>query len=153
MKNDKLIITQDWDREGALIMQNALTVSHYKELRDSQSKMLPSEEEGIFFAFDEYGFKEGLKRINKHKQEGDVLRRSFGGMFGFERCFRAWNERIHKIDAQIAEECDPQEVYCYEWNNHECMYDWEGDTNAFNIIRDIFGEEIAGTIKRWNVMA
>ncbi|MBQ0034909.1 MAG: hypothetical protein KBS77_06415 [Bacteroidales bacterium] len=153
MKNNKLIIKEDWNNDGVLIMTNACTVQRYKELRDSQYKMTPAEQEGIFFAFDEDGFKEGTNRINKHKQEGDVLVRCRYGMFGFKRCIEAHHERIANIEKQIAEECDPQEVYCYEYNNHECMYDWDGDTNAYEIVEQLFGKEVAGTIRRWNVMA
>lgn len=153
MKNNNLIIEQDWDRDGALVMKNACTVEHYKELRDSQSQMTTEEKDGIFFAFDQYQFDTEFKRINKNKKEGDVLRKGRFGLFGFERCIKAWNERIANIDKRIAEECDAQEVYCYEYNNHECMLDWDGDTNAYQIIEQIFGKEVAGSIRRWRVMA
>lgn len=136
MRNEKLSISVDWKRGGALIMENQITITRYKELRQQQSNMID----------------EGLKRINLHMKEGDKLYDMRGGMFGFARCIKAWYERIKRIDNQIAEECDPQEVYCYEYNNHECMYDWDGDKNAYDIIRCIFGEETAQTIRRWSIV-
>ena len=51
-------------------------------------------------------------------------------------------------DKQIPKECDPQEVYFYEYNNHECCYGWEGDTPAYELIVNYFGEDVAKAIKR-----
>lgn len=45
-------------------------------------------------------------------------------------------------------ECDPQEVYFYEYNNHECMIAWDGDKEAYDLIVGYWGEEVAKTIKR-----
>lgn len=49
---------------------------------------------------------------------------------------------------QIPKECDPQEVYFYEWNNHETMYSWDGDYEAIKIILEYFGMEAAMSITR-----
>lgn len=52
----------------------------------------------------------------------------------------------------IKESCEPQEVYCYEYNNHECQYSWNGDYSAIEIIIDIWGKEIAHKINRTNAV-
>lgn len=58
--------------------------------------------------------------------------------------FLRFADEIHK---QQAAECDPQEVYIYEYNNCECQYTDDGA--AYRIIVDIFGDEIANQIKRF----
>lgn len=151
MKNSSLVITRDHGREGALVMKNEKTIERYFQLREEQRTMTVSEENGIFFAFDTEQFQQGLKRIEKYKQEGDKLIRCDFGMFGYKRVIEEWDKRIKSIDKKIAEECDPQEVYCYEWNNHECMYDFEGDYTVYNIIKHIFGDD-AKTIRRWRAV-
>jgi len=48
---------------------------------------------------------------------------------------------------RIAEECNPQDVYDYEFANYECelIYD---DEEAIQIVIDLFGEEQAKTVER-----
>ena len=38
----------------------------------------------------------------------------------------------------------------YEYNNHECCLDLDGDLNAIRIIATVWGEDAARTIKRKN---
>lgn len=53
-----------------------------------------------------------------------------------------------KMKETVAKECDPQEVYFYEFNNYECMY--SDDDEAIQIIIDIYGVDIAKTVKRYS---
>lgn len=46
---------------------------------------------------------------------------------------------------RVVEECDPQEVYFHEWNNHECMF--TDDTDAMKVVVRLFGTK-AGSVKR-----
>ena len=50
----------------------------------------------------------------------------------------------------IPTECDPQEVYFYEYNNHESMFAWDGDLEAIKLIIDYYGADVARNIKRYN---
>ena len=59
-----------------------------------------------------------------------------------EEYFRA----ISKVYKQVAAECDPQEIYIYEYNNHECQYTHDAD--VYRKIQHIFGED-AKQIKRF----
>lgn len=68
----------------------------------------------------------------------------FGSREGLLKFHRFYNRR----NFLIAEECDPQEVYFYEYNNHECMYSWEGDKEALDVIREYWGDETAEQIDR-----
>ena len=48
---------------------------------------------------------------------------------------------------RIAAECNPQDVYNYEWDNYECMITYD-DEDAIKIIVDLFGVDAAKTVKR-----
>ena len=48
---------------------------------------------------------------------------------------------------RIADECNPQDAYNYEWNNHECMITYD-DEDTIRIVVDYFGVEAAKTVKR-----
>lgn len=55
------------------------------------------------------------------------------------------------LKEQVAKECDPQEVYFYEFNNFECMYAYDGDEEAIRKVIEFFGVETAEHIKRYDV--
>ena len=52
------------------------------------------------------------------------------------------------LNNMVRKECDPQEVYFYEYNNHECQFHFDGDYDAYRFVTKIFGEETASKIKR-----
>ena len=66
---------------------------------------------------------------------------------GIERLFKFYED----MEARIKNECDPQEVYCYEYNNHECCIAFDGDIEAIRLVAGIWGVETAKTIKRRSV--
>lgn len=140
-------VERNWDCDGMLIIKNAQTIKRYNELcKERYSKS----HEGIFYAFDEKQFKEGLEKIKPYREEGDKLYRLPGGGFGTRKAIDAMINWHKEIDKRIAEECDPQEVYYDEYNNHESCINWEGDTAAINIIIDIWGADVARKIKRFS---
>lgn len=63
------------------------------------------------------------------------------GIYNMFKHFDAINELIKA-------ECNPQEVYFFEYNNHECMYSYEGDEPAIQLIIDYWGADVARTIVR-----
>lgn len=62
--------------------------------------------------------------------------------------YKTFFDYFAKRDEEIKANCDPQEVYFFEYNNCECMYAWEGDKEAYDIIVELWGEETAKTITR-----
>lgn len=59
-------------------------------------------------------------------------------------------DAFKKMFEQTAKECDPQEVYFYEFDNHESMVAWDGDYDAIKVVIDIFGVDVARKVKRYN---
>ena len=131
-------------------MRNAKTVERYQEITNKQPN---SVEYGIFWAFSNKQFEEGYKMlVNKgFIKEGDKVKRvsAMSGMFGasFE-LIKKFFDFYANNDKLIAAECDPQEIYFYECNNHEYMYDWDGDAEPLRIIYKIWGREVAEKIHR-----
>lgn len=133
----------DWDCEGHVVMHNAQTVKLYHKLKyDDQ----PPEGE-YFYAFSQEQFNQQMKA--KHL-EGKKIYRGVYGLYGTNEGIDKLIEYIDGVSKRIKEECNPQEVYFYEYNNHECMIDWDGDLEAIKLIVTYWGADVARTIKRIN---
>lgn len=133
---------RNWEREGHIVIENPQTISVYREMR--YENQAPEGE--YFFAFSEKQFEEGIKRCNDKKvySAGHGM---FGTMEGLDKYFEFCNNK-EKI---IRESCNPQEVYYWEYNNHECMFDpYEGDAEPMRLIIDIWGKDIAHKIHRYS---
>ena len=83
-------------------------------------------------------------------QEGEKLVSIGAGGYGTKDGAKRLFAFYDSINDKIRSECNPQEVYVYEYNNHECCIDWDGDLNAIRIIATVWGEDVARTIKRKN---
>ena len=115
------------------------TKQSYTEITSKQPEL-----EECFFAFSQDQLKKG---IAKNNLEGKKLLDGGGGLigtkFGIQKLFDYYDAQSKKI----SENCDPQEVYRYEFSNHECSYT-NDDEEAIKIVIDYFGKEIAKTVKR-----
>ena len=143
---------RQWENDGAIVMTNAKTIKRYHELKYNTEPNL--DRYGVFFAFSDEQFEKGYKHLIELGliKDGDKVKRydSVSGMFCanldlLKEFFRFYKDK----NGVIREECDPQEVYFYEFNNFECMYG--DDDEAIQIIIDIFGVEVAKSIKRYSV--
>lgn len=138
---------RDWSvSDGAVQMIHTKTLTRYNELRKEQND-IDCYKYDCFYAFGQKQFDEGKARIRPLK-EGEKYVSAGAGLYGtrdgVDRYFAAFAD----YDKKIKEECDPQEVYFYEYNNHECFISWDGDEPAYNIIERIWGEEAASHIVR-----
>lgn len=138
-------ITMSEEYEGALEINPCTTIEIYKSIKE---EMYHKQHEGIFYAFDEKGFNEGYERVKHLLKEGEKVVRFTGGGFGVRAYIDKMLEYYDECDARIANECEPQEVYVYEYNNHECMYAYEGDVEAVNCVIRIFGNDAARKLQR-----
>lgn len=138
--------SQDWDNDGMMSYQNAKTLLRYRELCEERSKV-DMKQFDCFFAFNNEQFEQGLKSIRPLK-EGEKLVRLYGGGFATKDGAERLAEYYRSIEEKIKQECDPQEVYCYEYNNYESCIAYDGDANAIRLIIDYWGEEVARKIVR-----
>lgn len=139
-----------FDRENRVFTWGtASTLKRYRELCDQHPD---SRQYGVFFAFGDKQMAEGVKSlINRgYIAEGEQSKicSCRSGLYGLpsevERFLGFYRERRKRI----AEECDPYEVYCYEYNNHECGISTDGDLEAIDLVISYWGADVARTIRR-----
>ena len=137
------------DGDGFIRMLNPQTIDTYYRLRWKEQPDLPAM--GIFCAFSEKQFEEGVKGLIQRgfiKDESELRRgiaNTFGSPGSFKKMYAAYDEQTRRIK----EECDPQEVYFWEFNNHETPYSWDGDIETMRIIVDTWGYDTAIGLKRY----
>jgi hypothetical protein len=114
-------------------------VKKYVEIKNKQPELFE-----CFFAFSLEQFEEGKKKAGI----GDKKILSGGhGLYGTQEGIKKLLDDYANIDIEIAKQCEPQEVYAYEWYNHECSIT-NDDEQPMNIVVRIFGKEKAKTVKR-----
>ena len=111
----------------------------YQEIKNQQPVLFE-----CFFAFSNQQYAEG---IAKHNLEGKKIFRGFGGLFGTQEGIGKLYADYDAISKEISEKCDPQEVYDYEFNNHECSYVCD-DSEAMKIVISYFKPEQYNEVKR-----
>jgi len=99
--------------------------------------------EECFFAFSNQQFADGKVRMNIVDKK---IVRGFGGLFGTQAGIDKLMGFYDVQAEQIAKECEPQDVYNYEFSNHEC-YTCD-DEEAIKIVLSYFGLERTKEVKR-----
>ena len=149
----KLYVCRRYDGgcDGNLWYKGDTTIDRYIEL---DTKLSDTDYPGIFFAFTDDAMKKGIKSIgfdpdNKESWKGKIFnyRKLAPGLFGTKEGLTNMLDAMDRIRKQIASECDPQEIYIHEYNNHECQY--TDDSLAYERVLSIFGEDVAKQIKRF----
>lgn len=137
---------QNWDNDGIMEWENAKTIDRYKELVDSRNRIKLTTFD-CFIAFSDKQFKEGVDSI-RPLSDGEKLISFCPGGYGTSDGVDRLIEYYDGIREQIISECDPQEVYCYEYNNYESCINYDGDKEAIKLIADYWGLDVARTINR-----
>lgn len=146
MTNSNFEFHQDWDNDGMISYSHAETLSEYHRLNDERSKC-DLKKFDMFCAFSDEQFARNSKTIRPLREGEKYV--SFGaGVFGTRDGIERYIAYSDDIDRQIRERCDPQEVYCYEFNNYESCIAYDGDVSAIRLIIQLFGYETAAKIKR-----
>lgn len=111
----------------------------YTELKNKQPELVE-----CFFAFSNEQYAEG---IAKHNLQGKKILRGFGGLFGTQEGIQKLYDDYDAISKEITAQCNPQEVYDYEFNNHECSYVCD-DSEAMKIVISYFEPAQYNEVKR-----
>lgn len=145
---EKLEIRQDWNNGGMLVISNAKTIKHYIELKKELDEC-DVQKFDMFFAYNNKQFCKGLDTIRPLVENESIY--EFGlGVYGTKDGIDKYVAFCKNVKKRIAEECDPQEVYCYEFNNYESFIAYDGDANAIRLIAEYWGWDIAAKIKRYS---
>lgn len=111
----------------------------YQEIKEEQAVMVE-----CFFAFSNEQMKEGREKMGLV----DIKIYSAGmGLYGTREGIKNFMGFYDQQSKRIGEECDPQKVYDYESDNHECSYTCD-DHEAIELVVSYFGKERAKTVKR-----
>ena len=139
--NDPSVIMTALGRAMLIILQAAQELCRERDETDV-SKFR------CFFAFSQEQLEQGQRSIKLKPNEKLV---SFGGGgFGVEDGVNKYFAHLNEVQNRIRTECDPQEVYCYEFNNYESFIAFDGDVDAIRLIAAIWGQEAASRIKRFS---
>lgn len=114
-------------------------MSNYSTIKNQQPVLVD-----CFFAFSNSQYEEA---ISKHNLQDKKILRAAGGLFGTREGIQKLYDDYEAISKQITENCDPQEVYAYEFDNHECSYVCD-DEEAIKIVSSYFSDEKAMLVKR-----
>ena len=101
-----------------------------------------------FYAFNKEQFDEGVKEAGI---EGKKIVSYGFGLYGTREGIDKLLSHTDTITKRIGEECDPQSVYDYEYENHECGYTGD-DTEAIKLVFCYFTDEQAKKVKRRNAL-
>lgn len=132
--------------DGGVRMIAPKTIKRYEELQNKHPK---TENYGVFFAFNKEQFKEGYNSLvtRGYIKDGDKICSAGMGLYGVRSEIDRFLSYYKDRKKLIKEECDPQEVYFYECNNHECGYTW-CDDEAVEVVKGYFGSAAAHKLVR-----
>ena len=107
-------------------------MSKYQEIKNRHPEFIE-----CFFAFSNDQFERGIK---EKQLEGKKIYNGGSGLYGTQEGIQAVMDFYDNLSLEIAEQCTPEEVYRYEYNDHECGYTGD-DSEAMKIVISYFGVE------------
>lgn len=140
-----------FDEEYGVKMKNPKTVKTYTSINEKYQHMpFPA---GMFCCFSEQQYEQAKKEQLKLgvDVEKEKIYKIGAGVYGTAEAIKAYEKRVDKRLEEMRQ-CNPQEVYFYEYNNHEAMYNYDGDMDAVEIIANIFGKDEARKLKRYRAV-
>lgn len=114
-------------------------MSKYQEIIKLQAPL-----KQCFFAFSKEQIKEGIQNLGLKNMK---IISAGAGLYGTMEGIIEYTEFYDKIKLRISKECKPQDVYNYEYLNHECEYTGD-DTEAFEIVQYYFTFRECQLVKR-----
>lgn len=111
----------------------------YIEIKNEQ----PSFNE-VFFAFSMEQYEEN--KVKAGIGDKPIIKGGMG-MYGTKEGLEEVAKFYDNLCQRVADNCNPQDVYNYEFDNHECGYVCD-DEEAILIVVDYFGKERTKEVKR-----
>lgn len=142
----ELKVFQDWDNDGFLRIDGSRTGKLYLKLQyETHPDCIKHR---CFFAFSKEQFEQGIKSIKLDVENGEKVISAGLGLYGTKEGLDSFYKEYDSIRERIRTECNPEDVYFEEYNNHECCIDYDGDEQAIAKIINIWGMDEARKIKR-----
>ena len=137
--------------DGQLIIDGAKTLGRYKELISRFNNFDEKEFEMVcgYDAKDVKSAKNAFEKKVRKLKKGEYLKYFLCGAFGTKEGYTKWIKYVNATCESIASECDPQEVYYYEYRSLMTI-EKNCDKYAIGVVKNYFGEEVAKTVKRLN---
>lgn len=117
---------------------------NYQEIKNQQAPLRE-----CFFAFSTKQYNEA---IAEKQLEGKKIYSADYGMYGTKEGLEETFAFYKGLSARISKECSPQEVYNYEFDNHECDYQGD-DREAMEICLEYFSADECSKIERKHAWA
>lgn len=111
----------------------------YQDIKNQQAPTI-----NCFFAFSNKQFEEGIKEKNL---EGQKIYAAGSGLYGTKEGIANFLGFYENLNKRIGENCDPQQVYDYEFANHECGYTCD-DLEAMQILLNYFSVDQVANVQR-----
>lgn len=114
---------------------------NYKEFKDFKQQKF-NDFEGIFFAFNNEQFKEGLKKVGLKEGEENQLAKIFGGGFILKNRvadFQKMNtENVKLFKKLMLKDHFLKDAFMYELSNHEYSYTYDDEEalSCFGMTKD-----------------
>ena len=112
---------------------------NYQEIKNQQAPTID-----CFFAFSNKQFDEGVKEKNL---EGQKILSAGNGLYGTREGIINFLGFYDNLNKRIGENCDPQEIYDYEFANHECGYVGD-DLEAVKLLLNYFKPDQLVNVQR-----
>jgi len=88
-------------------------------------------------AFSNEAISKGMEKFG-YKDKSKLVSPGIG-LYGPPECVKAFMDEYEAMENKVRNECDPQKVYDYEFDNHECGYTGS-DEEAIQVIVSYFGK-------------
>ena len=106
-------------------------------MKYSEVKQLNSVLTECFFAFSDEQFAAGKAKL----PEDERILGAGAGLFGTFKGLKLFHNELYHHKQMIINNCDPQDIYNYEFSNHECGYTGD-DSDALEILHSYFPDAI-----------
>lgn len=115
-------------------------MGQYAELKNRQPELIES-----FVALSNEDYEKSINELGLQGKQ--IYSYANGYLYGTKEGLQKFDDFLNDRQKEIREKCTPQEIYNYEFTNHECAYTGS-DEEALKIVAYYFNEDEIASIKR-----